>query len=275
MQKIDTSFPPLRRQRPVRATAGESASRARDVVRPEPLYDQVYEILWEKIIDLEIAAGTRLRDVEWAEKLNVSRTPVREALRKLQKDGVLQALNNGRYILKPISSPDLRAIYRCRAALEALAIRDLAGRIPPKEVTKLRALVEQTTLALEKEDYVLVFRLHTEFHERLTVLSANSYLLVLLGNIRRLILYARASLRALVGTDQGLKESYAEQVQRSQAHHAEIMAAIVAQDFERAANQMEQHLFETAEDMCRIFDLASALPRRTVTSKLESTASLT
>jgi DNA-binding GntR family transcriptional regulator len=250
--------PALQRRRPVRAEPGAAQGRAADVVRPDPLYDQIYEILWQKILNLEITAGTRLRDIEWAEKLNVSRTPVREALRKLQKDGMLEALSNGRYVLKRIGSNDLRALYRCRAALEALAIRDLAGRITPREATKLQALVDETVGCLASKDYGSVFALHSEFHERLTQLCGNTYLLALLETLRRLILYARASLRTFVDADKALSEAYARQVETSQVHHTRIMASIAARDFDGAAAQMEAHLFETAEDMCQILDQVPA-----------------
>lgn len=248
----------LLRRRRAGTSQAESKATSSDVVRAEPLYDQIYEILWQKILRLEIVPGTPLRDLEWAKKLNVSRTPVREALRKMQKDGVLQGLNNGRYILKRIGSNELRALYRCRAALEALAIRDLS-RVPPKEIAKLHALVDETVGYLEKRDTRSVFQLHTEFHERLTSLTDNSYLLGLLENLRRLILYARASLRTVSDEGSELGEMYVRQMERSQAHHASIMISIAAQDFDGAANQMEAHLFETAEDMCAILDRATAV----------------
>lgn len=248
----------LRRRSPAGDGLLEKKSAQPDVVRTEPLYDQIYEILWQKILNLEITAGTRLRDVEWAEKLNVSRTPVREALRKLQKDGMLQALSNGRYILKRIDSTELRQLYRCRAVLEGLAMRDLAGKITTREMAKLQTLMAETRISLDRKDFRAVFRQNTEFHERLTRLSGNTYLLALLENLRRLILYSRASLRTVIDVDGELGDMYSRQMQCSQEHHDRIMQAIVDGDYESAASQMEKHLFETAEDMCVILDRATA-----------------
>ncbi len=227
------------------------------LVRTEPLYDQIYEILWEKILALEIVAGTRLRDVEWAEKLQVSRTPVREALRKLQKDGSLEPVGHGRYILKRIGPSELRALYRCRAVLEALALRDLKGRLKPRELSSLSALVEKTQACIDKHDFQSAFQLNTEFHSRLTTLSGNAYLMLLLGNIQRLILYARSSLRVMIEQSTSLTGMYAEHLDHSQAHHAAILEALEAQDYDRAAQRMEQHLFQTAEDMSIIFERAT------------------
>lgn len=227
------------------------------LVRTEPLYDQIYEILWEKILGLEILAGARLRDIEWAEKLEVSRTPVREALRKLQKDGILEPVGHGRYVLKRISPTELRALYRCRAVLESLAVRDLKGHLKPRHLTGLAALVEKTQAALDARDFRTAFQLNTEFHQRLTTLSGNTYLLLLLENIRRLILFARATLRTLIEESDGLSGMYAEHLGRSQSYHTAILDALKTGDYEGAARSMEQHLFQTAEDMSTIFERAT------------------
>ncbi len=227
------------------------------LVRTEPLYDQIYEILWEKILGLEIVAGARLRDIEWAEKLEVSRTPVREALRKLQKDGVLEPVGHGRYVLKRISPTELRALYRCRAVLEALAVQDLKGHLKPRDVAALSTLVEKTQAALEAGDFRSAFQLNTEFHQRLTTLSGNTYLMLLLDNIRRLILYARSTLRTLIEQSDSLSGLYAAHLGRGQSYHVAIVDALKAEDYAGAAKSMEQHLFQTAEDMSILFERAT------------------
>src|SRR4029077_6682136 len=90
------------------------------------LFEQIHGILWEKIRSGEIESGQRLKDIEWARKLNVSRTPVREAMRKMQQEGVLIPLAQGGYEVRPTSRADLIELYRCRAALEALAAEEAA-----------------------------------------------------------------------------------------------------------------------------------------------------
>ncbi|MEP9380398.1 GntR family transcriptional regulator [Aquabacter sp. CN5-332] len=227
------------------------------LVRTEPLYDQIYEILWEKILALEILAGARLRDVEWAEKLEVSRTPVREALRKLQKDGILEPIGHGRYVLKRISPTELRALYRCRAVLEALAVQDLKGHLKSRDLAALTTLVDKTQVAIDESDFRSAFQLNTEFHQRLTTLSGNTYLLLLLENIRRLILFARSTLRTLIEQSDSLSGMYAEHLGRSQSYHVAILDGLKAGDYEGAARSMEQHLFQTAEDMSILFERAT------------------
>jgi DNA-binding GntR family transcriptional regulator len=228
------------------------------LIRTEPLYDQIYDILWQRILALEIPAGTRLRDIEWAEKLDVSRTPVREALRKLQKDGVLEPAGHGRYTLKRIDAEDLRSLYRCRAVLEALALRDLKPHIRPDDIARLEAIVEKTDISLAASDFRTAYQLNTEFHGEIVALSHNPHLQMLLATLRRLILYARSTLRAMIEGDDALSAMYSEHLQRSQEHHRTILAAIAARDIDKAAVQMERHLFETAEHMAVILSKAIA-----------------
>jgi DNA-binding GntR family transcriptional regulator len=226
------------------------------LIRTEPLYDQIYDILWERILALEIPAGTRMRDIEWAEKLDVSRTPVREALRKLQKDGVLEAAGHGRFVLKRIDAEDLRSLYRCRAVLEGLALRDLRPYIRPEDIARLDVIARKTDASLAARDFLTAYQLNTEFHGEIVALARNQHLKMLLDTLRRLILYARSSLRAMIEGDEALTTMYAEHLQRSQEHHRAILAAITAHDFDKAAVQMEKHLFETAEHMAVILSKA-------------------
>lgn len=228
------------------------------LIRTEPLYDQIYDVLWQRILALEIPAGARVRDVEWAEKLNVSRTPVREALRKLQKDGVLEPVGHGRYILKRIDAQELRSLYRCRAVLEALAVRDLNESILADDVARLNGIVQRTEVCLAERDFVSVYQLNTEFHSEIVALAPNPHLKTLLATVRRLILYARSSLRVLIEGNEALTGTYLEHLKRSQEHHVAILASITAKSFDKAAQQMEQHLFETAEHMADILGRATA-----------------
>jgi DNA-binding GntR family transcriptional regulator len=228
------------------------------LIRNEPLYDQIYDVLWQRILAMEIPAGARVRDVEWAEKLDVSRTPVREAFRKLQKDGVIEPVGHGRYILKRIDAEELRSLYRCRAVLEALAVRDLQGHVSAQDLARLEAIVQRTQTCLTERDFRAAYQLNTEFHGEIIVLAPNSHLHTLLATLRRLILYARSSLRDLIEANTPLTGMYADHLQRSQEHHVAIVGAIAAGTFDKAARQMEKHLFETAEHMADILGKATA-----------------
>jgi DNA-binding GntR family transcriptional regulator len=219
------------------------------IERSEPLYDQIYEIIWRDILDGAVPVGKRMRDVEWAEKLQVSRTPVRESFRKLQQDGILDPVGNGGYVLKTIGPADLNLLYRCRAALEALAVRDAAGSVSEADIASLYSLIEKTQEKLKERNFQDVFVLNTQFHDYFISSSHNSYVRYLIDNIGRLILYARSSLKLMIAQNPGLTNDYAEHLLLNQVRHRSILEWVERGDFDAAADCMQDHLFETGLGM--------------------------
>ena len=127
------------------ADAGTASPTVSTVKRGTPLYEQIYDALWDLIFKGEIQSGQRLSDREWAERLSTSRTPVREAMRQMARDGVLIVLENGGYQVRTVDPQGLANLYRCRAPLAALA--DFVAPIPPEPFVPLTsAPVNATTV---------------------------------------------------------------------------------------------------------------------------------
>lgn len=219
------------------------------VARNDPLYDQIYEIMWRKILEGAVPVGKRLRDVEWAENLNVSRTPVREAFRKLQQDGILDPVANGGYTLKVMGPSDLNLLYRCRAVLEALAVRDFKGEISKDDIAALYALIERTRQKLALREFQEVFTLNTQFHRYFINGSQNPYARHVIEHISRLTLYARSSLKLMIEKNPGLTNDYVEHLYLNQTRHQQIVELVEKGDFDGAADCMQNHLFETGIGM--------------------------
>lgn len=222
-----------------------------EVSRNGPLFDQVYDILWQRIIAGEITHGTRLSDLDWSKKLNVSRTPVREAMRKLQQDGILVQLDRGGCEIRRMSPNDLRSLYRCRAVLESLAVREAMAAFSEAEGKKLADLIDETQVALDGEEFERAFTLNTRFHNIILEMSNNAYLKHLLTDLRRMILFARSSLMVAAHQSE-ISGGYAEHLHRVQVDHREILEAMVARDADRAAARMQEHLFSTGDDMAAL-----------------------
>lgn len=218
------------------------------VSRNGPLFDQVYNILWERIIAGEITHGTRLSDLDWSKKLNVSRTPVREAMRKLQQDGILIQLDRGGCEIRRMSASDLRSLYRCRAVLESLAVREAVENFSDIQIGQLAEVIEQTQTALDQQEFERAFKLNTRFHNLILEMSNNAYLEHLLKDLRRMILFARSSLMIAAHRSE-ISNSYAEHLHRVQTDHREILEAMMARDADKAAARMQTHLFSTGDDM--------------------------
>lgn len=119
------------------------ALRSITTQRPR-LADEVYNQLVAAIMNREIGPDDRLVQEKLAAELEISRTPVREALLRLEKEGVLHLANSGGFRLTMISEEETRELYQARAAIEGQAARILAVRQDKTELDALRALIRKT-----------------------------------------------------------------------------------------------------------------------------------
>ena len=213
------------------------------------LFEQIHNILWDKIRSGEIVPGQRLKDIEWARRLNVSRTPVREAMRKMQQEGVLIPLAQGGYEVRATSREDLIELYRCRAALEALAAEEAAARIDKATARRLENLVACCDDAIARGDLDAAFSLNTVFHTAIIELSNNAHLRNLLDALRKLVLFYRAALLDISKNDPENRALYIERLRVKQTHHRKILSALKKKDGPRAAELMRDHVRATAEDL--------------------------
>lgn len=224
----------------------------RSIRRSGHLFEQVYEIIWEKILAGEFAPRQRLRDIEVAKQLEISRTPAREAMRKLEQDGILRPLERGGYEVADIHVDDLKGLYRCRAVLEGLAVRDAAGHLSESTLNKLQSLINKTKRLLADKDFDAVLKHNTEFHALIVSASHNPHLMRLIESLQRLTIFHRSVLKNTVRARAGMGASYAQHIGATQDYHERILAALQAGNPDDAAALMQEHLFETAEDMDRV-----------------------
>jgi DNA-binding GntR family transcriptional regulator len=181
--------------------------------------------------------------------LGVSRTPVREAMRKMQQEGVLIPLTQGGYEVRPTSRRDLIELYRCRAALEALATEEAAERFDEKKAKRFDELVARCDAAIADGDLDTAFSLNTAFHTAIVGTSGNAHLKSLLDALQKLVLFYRTTLLEMSKSNPENKVLYIERLRIKQTHHREILSALKARDARRAANLMQDHVRETAEDL--------------------------
>lgn len=227
--------------------------------RAEPLHARTYEVLWQRLEDGELSAGARLRDTDWAARLGVSRTPVREALRKLAHDGVLDPLGAGGYQVHRFSAAEIGELYRCRAALEALAAEEAARRGGAALGEALSRNVAEAAEALVRDDLEALQRLNGAFHDAVLDAAATPYLQRLLEQTRRLARVARRQLLAQALADRAPRAEYREGLVRVLDDHRALQRAIADGDGARAGALMRGHLLATARDMGALLDAADAL----------------
>ncbi len=219
------------------------------LARSTYLFEQIHDILWEKILSGEIEPTQRLKDVEWSKRLGVSRTPVREAMRKMQQEGILIPLSQGGYEVRAVSVEDLQGLYRCRTVLEVQAVREAAGHFSAKAASKFNALMRKADKAIEKGDFDRVFGLNSDFHGSMIELSQNVHLIGLCRTLQKLILYYRSALLNKVKSDPSREADYVNRLKAKQDEHRAIVEALTKGDEEGAALLMQNHLLETAQHM--------------------------
>jgi DNA-binding GntR family transcriptional regulator len=150
--------------------------------KPESLTQLVYQALRDALISKRLPPGERVSEASLARQLRVSKTPVREALLRLQAIGLVEADGGrGGRIVRP-SAELIRHIYEARGALESLAARLAAERATPAQRSQLVELAAASLAAAQDQD-LDGFRRHDEaFHDVLAAASANSYLARLIDN---------------------------------------------------------------------------------------------
>ena len=203
--------------------------------------EQVYKRVREAILTGEISAGTAMSQVALADELGVSRTPLREALRMLQSEGLVDAQANRRVTVRPISATDLEELVVMRVALETEAVRLSVSRLIPEDVAALEGRLAEMAHFAEAKDYARWQAPHTAFHRGLTAPAGprvNAQLQQLSDHFER---YRRVHIARSA-------EAWLT------AGHREILDACKAGDRELTAGLMADHLSRTAFDVAELLE---------------------
>jgi DNA-binding GntR family transcriptional regulator len=144
---------------------------------PQRLADSVYEQLLDAIAAGAVAPGIRLVQGAIAEQMNVSRTPVREALLRLEREKILDSVDRGGFVVRTISSDDARQIYQVRQAIEGHGARLVAeGADPGAAAAALLPLVEAMEHWLPAEGLKVAFQRNDALHRGVVEATANPFL---------------------------------------------------------------------------------------------------
>jgi DNA-binding GntR family transcriptional regulator len=166
--------PPKKPAHPAR----RRAAGARPAAATSGLVDHAYQLIRQRILDNEYPAGYRALEREFAEDLNLSRTPVREALLKLQGEGLLELIPRHGARVLPVSAVDMQEIYDVLTALESMAGEILTRRKPTRaEMKPLSEASRAMAAALENDDLDAWARADENFHRQLLELAGNSVLI--------------------------------------------------------------------------------------------------
>lgn len=152
-----------------------------------PLRDVVFNTLREAILKGDLIPGERLMENTLAEKMGVSRTPIREAIRKLELEGLVTMVPRKGAEVAKITEKDIRDLLEVRATLEALAVRLACERMSDETIERLNILKEEFARAAKKKDVNLIIRKDIEFHDAIFSSTGNDKLIQIVSNLREQI----------------------------------------------------------------------------------------
>lgn len=202
----------------------------------KPLREIVFESLREAIINGHLKPGERLMEIQLAEEMGVSRTPVREAIRKLELEGfVVMVPRKGAYVAG-VSIKDIADVFEIRAALEGLAAGLAAERITDTELEALERSLVKVAEASEAGDLEQLINMDTDFHDILYKASRNERLVQIVSNLREQIQRFRST-----------SLSHPGRMKLALEEHKKIVEAISDRDVELARDLAREHI-ENAEN---------------------------
>ena len=149
-----------------------------------PLRDIVFKTLREAIVTGDLKPGERLMEIKLANELGVSRTPVREAIRKLEIEGLVNMTARKGAEVAPINARDLKEVLEIRRALEGLACQLACQHGTEEEVEALREVNANIKQAVAENEIEKITDLDVKFHEKICEMSRNSRLVVTLSRLK-------------------------------------------------------------------------------------------
>lgn len=192
--------------------------------------DRVAEILKEAILDGVLPPSYWLREKELANELSVSRTPIREALRRLSMEGLVVITAHQGAMVVPLTMEDILEVYAVRESLEGLASRLAAKNRTKEHIEQLREALEKMERAARGEAPELA-RLNLEFHRIIRRSTKNQFL-------DRFLLQVEQAVRRFGNTT----FEFSEWVEDSIKEHGEIIEAIEERDGEKAERLATEHM---------------------------------
>jgi len=213
------------------------------MIRRMNLSQQAYRELVDKIVSGAYPGGTKLTEEGLCREFGISRTPIREALLKLEAEGMIESLPQRGVRIKVLDADEVRELFDCRRELEALALRRAVGNIPVRELAELVADLEKLPAKPDAAMSAIV-ECDGKMHQLLADCCGNRYLRTILHQL------LRQSAPYRIYRNRGDCAEAAEE-------RIELIDSIRNGDTERAVKLLEAHIDRGADDLAR----AAAEPR--------------
>lgn len=196
------------------------------------LADKAYEALATSIITGELPPGTRMLEVELAERFGMSRGPLREAMRRLEERRLVERISQRGVRVVRLTGSKLRGIYEVREALEGMACRLAAQHMTDAEIVELRRMLEAHEIIVRERDDYSQNQQDWDFHDRIARGSRNEMIVSLLCD----------DLYQLLKVYRNQHKSRPGRARRALEEHWRILAALEDRDGEMAEMMMRRHI---------------------------------
>lgn len=210
----------------------------------------VYDLLRDEILDLKLAPGSPIDEVQLAERFKMSRTPIREALVRLAGDGLIETLPNRSTMVSNIDFLNLSTFFDALVLMYRVTTRLAAQNHRREDLPSIHRFHEDYAAAIEARDTLAMIATNAAFHAAIAEAGRNPYFT---GLFRRLLDEGRRILRLYY-------QSYDEHFpQQFVDEHAEIIAAIEARDVEAADRLGKVHAEQIVAQVQKLFSRSGKL----------------
>jgi DNA-binding GntR family transcriptional regulator len=204
--------------------------------RPADSVERVYRAVTERAVNWRFAPGVRINEVALAIELGVSRTPVREALNRLARDGFVRFVPNRGFLARDLDVQLVRDLYELRAAIEVAAVRLACARASDAAIGKLARAWDAATVNASARRIDRLTSADEAFHRGIALLSGNGQLLSTLERVN-------AQIRFFRRVDQELPDRR----ERTYGEPAGVLACLARRDARRAGELVERHIVLSRE----------------------------
>lgn len=205
-----------------------------------PLRDVVFKTLRKGILTGELKPGERLMEIHLANRLGVSRTPIREAIRKLELEGLVTMIPRKGAEVANITEKNLKDVLEVRQALEGLAIELACDRITEEKKLDLRERLDQVEAAVKTGDTSAIASADVAFHDTIVEASGNGRLVQLVSNLgEQMYRYRFEYIKDVTKHSQIMRE------------HRIMYESIMEKDKEKAAQIVKTHIDNQEEAIMR------------------------
>jgi DNA-binding GntR family transcriptional regulator len=202
-----------------------------DVLRSLTLSGFVQNEILRRIKSGELVAGAKLNEVDLAEDLKISRSPVREAFRALEEAGLVKLEKNRGVFIRELSDREAVELYQVRSGLDEMAGRLLAPTITQTQLSGLEAMLNELETSASEGELSRYFPLNIAFHDRVVEMTGNATLLAMYRQVVNRMHLLRLRGFSIAGSS---KASHEE--------HRQILAALATRDPDAAAKAMREHV---------------------------------